>query len=74
MNPAQKELNTPNPHEQLSRLIGGCMTFYLGDEEKEVSAGDMIVITCGFEHGVLAHKRSVLPDIAQSLAPLQFYC
>ena len=52
-----------HPHEQLSRLLEGRMTFYLGEEEKELKAGDVIVIPGGLEHGVLAHEASLLLDV-----------
>lgn len=56
-----------HPHEQLSRLLQGRMTFYLGDEERELNAGDMIVIPGGLEHGVLAHEESLLIDVFSPL-------
>lgn len=57
-----------HPHEQLSRLLAGHMTFYVGDEEKDLQAGDMIVIPGGLEHGVVAHEASLLLDV---FAPLR---
>lgn len=56
-----------HPHEQLSRLLGGRMTFYLGDEERELSAGEVIVIPGGLEHGVLAHEECLLIDVFSPL-------
>lgn len=56
-----------HPHEQRSRLLNGRMTFYLGDEERELNAGDVIVIPGGLEHGVLAHEESLLIDVFSPL-------
>ena len=56
-----------HPHEQLSRLLAGRMTFYLGEDEKELNAGDMIVIPGGLEHGVLALEQSLLLDVFSPL-------
>ena len=56
-----------HPHEQLSRLLEGRMTFYLGDGERELNAGDVIVIPGGLEHGVLAHEESLLIDVFSPL-------
>jgi len=52
-----------HPHEQLSRLLKGRMTFYLGDKQKEVTEGEMVLIPGGLEHGVLAHEASLLLDV-----------
>ncbi len=56
-----------HPHEQLSRLLAGRLTFYLGDDERELGAGDVIVIPGGLEHGVLAHEESLLIDVFSPL-------
>ena len=56
-----------HPHEQLSRLLDGRMTFYLGDEARELKVGDVIVIPGGLEHGVLAHEESLLIDVFSPL-------
>ncbi len=56
-----------HPHEQLSRLLAGRLTFFLGDDERELGAGDVIVIPDGLEHGVLAHEESLLIDVFSPL-------
>ncbi len=56
-----------HPHEQLSRLLAGRLTFYLGDDEKELNAGDVIVVPGGLEHGVLALEESLLIDVFSPL-------
>ena len=52
-----------HPHEQVSRVLEGHMTFFLGDTQHELFKDDMIVIPGDLEHGVLAHTESTLLDI-----------
>jgi quercetin dioxygenase-like cupin family protein len=52
-----------HPHEQVSRLLKGRMTFFLGDETYELTEGQMIVIPSNVVHGVRAQEESLLLDI-----------
>ena len=52
-----------HPHEQVSRLLKGRMTFFLGDESYELTEGQMIVIPGNIIHGVRALEESLLLDI-----------
>jgi quercetin dioxygenase-like cupin family protein len=52
-----------HPHEQVSRLLKGRITFFLGDETYELIEGQMIVIPGNVVHGVRAHEESLLLDI-----------
>ncbi|MCS6864993.1 MAG: cupin domain-containing protein [Gemmataceae bacterium] len=43
-----------HPHEQLGMVISGTLTFFIGDEEKTLTAGDFYFIPGGVRHRVVA--------------------
>ena len=42
-----------HPHEQVGILLSGKVTFFVGDEQKVLSAGDVWVIPGGVKHKVI---------------------
>ena len=48
-----------HPHEQVGMLLEGRATFFIGDEEKTLQAGDMYRIPGGVKHRVVALDESV---------------
>lgn len=51
-----------HPHIQSTYVESGRFTFTLGDEKKEVSAGDSFVIPSGLTHGCICLEPGVLVD------------
>ncbi len=43
-----------HPHEQAGILVSGRMLLQIGDEERELQAGDMYIIPGGTEHRAVA--------------------
>ena len=52
-----------HPHEQIGYLVSGRVRFELGDEVKEISAGDSWIIPSEVPHEVTALEDSVALDI-----------
>ncbi|MCY3558523.1 MAG: cupin domain-containing protein [Chloroflexi bacterium] len=52
-----------HPHEQIGYLVSGRVKFELGDETKELSAGDSWIIPSAVPHEVTALEDSVALDI-----------
>jgi quercetin dioxygenase-like cupin family protein len=52
-----------HPHEQLSFIQSGRLRFFVGDEEKELQTGDILLIPPDTQHGVLALEETVILDI-----------
>ena len=52
-----------HPHEQIGYLVSGRVRFELGDEIKELSAGDSWVIPSEVPHEVTALEDAVALDI-----------
>jgi quercetin dioxygenase-like cupin family protein len=48
-----------HPHDQVGILLAGRAIFYIGDEEKTLSAGDMWRIPGGVRHRVVALDEPV---------------
>lgn len=48
-----------HPHEQVGTVLEGRARFYVGDEERILSAGDMYRIPGGVEHRVVALDAKV---------------
>ena len=46
-----------HPHEQLGMLLEGCATFYIGEEQRTLEAGQMYHIPGGVTHRVVAAKQ-----------------
>ena len=42
-----------HPHEQVGILLSGRVTFFIGDEQKALTAGDVWVIPGGVKHKVV---------------------
>jgi quercetin dioxygenase-like cupin family protein len=52
-----------HPHEQVGYLISGRVLFELGDERRELAAGDSWLVPPGVPHQVTALERSLIVDI-----------
>ena len=52
-----------HPHEQTGYLASGRLLFELGDERREVAAGDVWMIPGGLPHRVTALEACVLVDV-----------
>ena len=52
-----------HPHEQIGYLVAGRVKFELGDEVKELSAGDSWIIPSEVPHEVTALEDAVALDI-----------
>lgn len=52
-----------HPHEQIGYLVSGRVKFELGDETKELSAGDSWIIPSEAPHEVTAIEDAVALDI-----------
>ena len=52
-----------HPHEQIGYLVSGRVEFELGDETKELSAGDSWIIPSEVPHEVTALEDAVALDI-----------
>ena len=52
-----------HPHEQIGYLVSGRVLFELGDEKREISAGDSWVIPSEVPHEVTALEDSIALDI-----------
>ena len=52
-----------HPHEQIGYLVAGRVRFELGDEVKELSAGDSWIIPSEVPHEVTALEDAVALDI-----------
>jgi quercetin dioxygenase-like cupin family protein len=52
-----------HPHEQIGYLASGRLLFRIGDEEREIGAGDSWLIPGGVPHIVTALERSVAIDV-----------
>lgn len=48
-----------HPHEQVGMVLEGKATFWIGDEEKTLQAGDFYVIPGNVRHRVVAHEQPV---------------
>lgn len=51
-----------HPHVQSTYVESGRFRFTLGDEEREVSAGDSFVVPSGLEHGCVCIEPGKLVD------------
>ncbi len=61
-NGAEVPLHT-HPHEQVGYLASGRLLFHLGDEKRELSAGDSWLVPSNVTHQVTALEPSVAIDI-----------
>ena len=52
-----------HPHEQIGYVVSGRVKFELGDETKELSAGDSWVIPSEVPHEVTALEDAVVIDV-----------
>ncbi len=52
-----------HPHEQIGYVVRGRLTFRIGDEERELAAGDGYVIPGNVSHAVTALEESIAIDI-----------
>ncbi len=52
-----------HPHEQVGYLVSGRVLFELGDERRELSAGDSWLVPGDVPHQVTALERSVAIDV-----------
>lgn len=52
-----------HPHEQIGYVVRGRLLFRIGDEERELAAGDGYMIPGGVSHAVTALEESVAIDI-----------
>ncbi len=52
-----------HPHEQMSLVASGRVRFWLAGEERVVTAGEVVHIPCGVEHGAEFLETSVIYDI-----------
>src|SRR5579883_2940068 len=52
-----------HPHEQIGYLASGRLRFRIGDEEREIAAGDSWLIPGGVPHVVTALEDAVAIDI-----------
>jgi quercetin dioxygenase-like cupin family protein len=48
-----------HPHDQVGMLLAGRAVFYIGDEQKTLSAGDLYRIPGGVRHRVVALNEPV---------------
>jgi quercetin dioxygenase-like cupin family protein len=51
-----------HPHEQTTYILEGRIVFTVEGQEREMRAGEVIVIPGGKTHGVVALQKSVLLD------------
>ncbi|WP_018467738.1 cupin domain-containing protein [Calidithermus timidus] len=56
-----------HPHEQLTQILSGRFRFQVGEEVLELSAGDLLCIPGGLEHGTQALEAGELLDIFSPL-------
>jgi quercetin dioxygenase-like cupin family protein len=61
-NGAEVPLHT-HPHEQVGYLANGRLLFQIGDEKRELSAGDSWLVPSNVPHQVTALETSVAIDI-----------
>ena len=61
-NGAEVPLHT-HPHEQVGYLASGRLLFEIGDEKRELSAGDSWLVPSNVPHQVTALETSVAIDI-----------
>jgi quercetin dioxygenase-like cupin family protein len=52
-----------HPHEQIGYLISGRVLFELGDERRELAAGDSWLVPPNLPHQVTALERSLIVDV-----------
>ena len=52
-----------HPHEQIGYLSSGRLLFVIGDEEREIKAGDSWCVPGDVPHGVTALEDSIAIDI-----------
>jgi quercetin dioxygenase-like cupin family protein len=52
-----------HPHEQTGYVASGRVVFQIGDEKRELKAGDGYSVPGGVEHGVVGMEDSVCVDI-----------
>lgn len=52
-----------HPHEQIGYLSSGRLRFRIGDDEREIAAGDSWLIPSGVPHVVTALEPSVAIDV-----------
>lgn len=52
-----------HPHEQIGYLISGRVLFELGDERRELAAGDSWLVPPNVPHQVTALERSLIVDV-----------
>lgn len=52
-----------HPHEQVGYVVSGRVSFTIGSEQRELSAGDGYLAPPDVEHGVTALEPSVCIDI-----------
>ncbi|MBI2864465.1 MAG: cupin domain-containing protein [Chloroflexi bacterium] len=52
-----------HPHEQIGYLASGRLEFELGDEKKELKAGDSWLVPCDVRHRARALEPSIAIDI-----------
>lgn len=56
-----------HPHEQLTQVLSGRFRFWLGQETREVVAGESLLILGGLEHGAEALEAGELLDVFSPL-------
>ena len=52
-----------HPHEQVASVLEGRLRFVVGGEEKEVAAGESMVVPGGVSHEVEALEDSLVLDV-----------
>jgi quercetin dioxygenase-like cupin family protein len=52
-----------HPHEQIGYLASGRLLFEVGDERRELAAGDSWLVPSNVPHGVTALESSVAIDV-----------
>lgn len=52
-----------HPHTQITYVVSGRFLFTIGDEQKEVSAGDTLLKQDGVKHGCTCLEKGILLDI-----------
>lgn len=51
-----------HPHEQISYVMHGLLRFWLDGQQRDVQAGETVLIPGGVRHAVRALKQSVVLD------------
>ncbi|GAB4108631.1 MAG: cupin domain-containing protein [Roseiflexaceae bacterium] len=51
-----------HPHEQISYVMHGLVRFFIAGEQRDVQAGEYVLLPGGVPHGVRALKQSAVLD------------